>query len=78
MYQIPTRLAIWLILALVGIAFLVGVFYWNKDSYKCIEGKKPYGEWVTVMAVSKFEIRVKPWGCTEAQRYDPKQFKPLY
>lgn len=67
-----------MIIIIVLILFGLGYLFWNKNEYKCLGGKGFYNEWVTVFAVGKFEIRLKPYGCEEKNRYDPKQFKPLY
>lgn len=75
---VPLRTVIIMALLIVLILFGLGYLYWNKTEYKCFNGKRPYGEWVTVFSISKFEVRLKPFGCKESDRYDPKQFKPLY
>jgi hypothetical protein len=77
-HQVPTRLAVWLVVALVGIAFLVGIFHWQSKPYSCFNGRHFYGDWTTVYSFGgKFEVRVKSYGCAESDRYDPKVFHKL-
>lgn len=78
MTQVPARLVFWLVVILVGIGFWAGALHWNREAYKCFEGKRFYGDWVTVLAISKFEVRVKAYGCPEKDRYDPQKFRPTW
>lgn len=74
---VPLRTVVLLVGIIVAILFGLGYFHWNKTAYKCFSGKRQYGEWVVIVAISKFEVRAKPFGCIESDRYDPSQFKRL-
>lgn len=78
MTQVPAKYVVWLIAIIIGIGFLLGILYWNKTPYKCFDGKRPYGDWVTIGSVGRLDLRVKAYGCVKSDRYDPKQFKRLY
>lgn len=73
--MVPLRTVLILATALVLIAFLTGYFYWDKNNYACFDGKHQYGDWVVVMSVGKFELRLKPFGCAATDRYDPRTWK---
>lgn len=77
MTQVPARLAVWLAVIIIIIAFLLGVLHWNAKPYACFGGKAHYGDWVVVYSVGKFEVRAKAWGCTTDNQYDPKLYKKL-
>lgn len=72
---IPIRLVLIIASIATLMLFVVGILFWNTKEYACLNGKGYYGDYVTIMAIGKLEVRAKPWGCTEDQRYDPKQFK---
>ncbi len=74
----PGKIAILAIIIAVLLGFVIGFVYWNKDSYKCFDGKHFYGEWITLYAVGKFELRVREYGCVKTERYDPREWKDHY
>jgi hypothetical protein len=73
----PTRIAILAAALVVALGFAIGFVHWNTNAYKCFDNKGFYGDWQTVYAVGKLELRVKQWGCVGSQRYDPAKFKPM-
>lgn len=75
--QMPTKLALLATALVVTLGFAIGFIHWNLAGYKCFDGKGFYGAWQPVWSVGKLELRVKPWGCPVAERYDPTKWQSL-
>lgn len=62
----------------VGLLFTVGILRWQPKPYGCFEGRGWYGDYTTVLSAGKLELRVRPYGCAPAARYDPSEWKSIY
>lgn len=76
------KLALWLIggfFFLLAWAISQGLLGWSKDKYACYHGRGFYNavDKQRLMSIGKLQIYYQPktWGCTEIERYDPKQYK---
>ncbi len=75
--MVPLRTTLILAIIIVLIGFGLGFLHWNRQPLLCFDGKRFYGEWVTVFSFGKFELRLRAYGCPKADRYDPREFKRL-
>lgn len=71
----PGRNLVVLGAAFTFLAFATGYFHWNSDPLRCFKSKKwRFGEWGTLVAISRFEVRTRliNYDCAADEKFDTR------